>query len=331
MEFDNAIYLPLAGNFNWFESEDSFNALDRHLKTVVAIFDVVVFENGRLHLSAGEDGQGMCHSFPGDSFPDDRLDIKPYQLGSVFGVDVNGVQLFQSKAAYSVDADYFPFLTRAGIADSDFIKWSNHSLNQEFGTWADKVGVELSNAITGDLRPFEMYFYREVAKRYPRDACLAFGLGMPVCLDRTTSHIATSVAQREDFKLDLAGIAYAQRSIPMLNVPDFGDWSWDEIITFRESASGIDFRAMLKHVAAVVQERTLSGSSESELQRVSDIALGQVLANEVAKRRCTGFSFGLSTLLNIIPYGGLAGVAKDAMSLIKDRRSWISVLSRKAI
>ncbi len=328
----SSVYLPLACNFLWFESEHSFDQLEQFLKSTVVIFDRVVVQDGRLHLSAGEDGQGMCQSYPGNSFPGNRADIKPYTKGSPFGVSFNGQSLFASKAAFAVDVDYFPFLAKAGIAQAPYVEWSNHSLKPEMAAKIETVGQQLKHlVVTDDLQPYDRYFHAEVAERYAESAFLSYCLGMPLCLDQLTSRIAQLVSSCTHVKFTPSETNFVRRSIPMLNIPDFGCWTWDERLRFRESAAGADFRRLISGIGVQVREGIAAGMTDPELQRIADLKLGQALANELAARKATLRNLLLSQLLNLIPYGGLIGSGRDVTSTLTDHRSWISVIRKSSL
>lgn len=326
-ECSSSVYLPLGVNFDWFKSEDSLDSLDRHLKTTVVLFDRIVIENGRLHLSAGEDGQGMCQSFPGDSYPDDRTKIKPYTIGSPFGVQFNGQTLFASKSAYSVDVDYLPFFSKATIAEAPYLEWVNYALKPESKKLVDVISDQLKREVVSDqLKPYESYFYSEIVKRYAESAYLSHLLNSPLCLDAITSRIAEQVSKCEQISCRQNEMNYAARSIPMLEIPDFGEWEWQKIKAFRESVAGADFRQFVGSVAAKIREGVTNGLPDSELQRISDMAIGKALASELASRRASTKRLVLSTLLNLIPWGGGASYASEVYATVADSRSWISIL-----
>lgn len=326
---DSSIYLPLVSNSSWFESESSFEKLDRFLKTVIAVHERIVVENGRIHLSAGDDGQGMCVSHPGNSFPGDRTEFKPYVKGNHFGVTFGNVSLLNSKTAYSVDIDYMPVLNRAGLSNAPFIEWSNHVFQGQTKQITSQLGEGFKKLILDDeLQPFERYFHGEVAKQYANSALLAYALKLPICIDSVTSRIASKISQAELMKMQPTPINFSVNSIPMLNVPDFGDWTWDDIVRFRDSASGIEFRKMLVRVGEGVREAIAGGASVADVQRMSDIRMGQAISDELAKRRSSIAGLAISTLLNFVPYGGLISGALEAKDVWNDRSSWISIIGK---
>ena len=138
------IFMPLRSNAAWFESDDTRSRLDRQVKVNLMLYDRIVFQNGRWHMTAGDDGQGM--EFLNHNVPDDHRKTISYCVkGGEFGVMMNDVAVMHSRAQTAYEADFFPLVQDAGLNDTTAYDWlngeaqPNFELKQHLTTIADRL------------------------------------------------------------------------------------------------------------------------------------------------------------------------------------------------
>ncbi|MEX1027548.1 MAG: hypothetical protein WD049_06010 [Candidatus Paceibacterota bacterium] len=326
---ESSVYLPLSSNMGWFEDATSHAALERYLKSAVTVFDRVVLEDGRLHLSAGNDGQGMVWNMPGNSFSGDRTAFKPYTKGSAFGVAVGGTPVLRSTSAFSVDVDYMPLVAKAGIQDADFLEWRADSLMPAVKRPVEDLARrEIGEGTHDDALPANRYLRSQLLPRYYQDALLSYFLEVPMLLDRSVARLAVSVSETGAGKLTPSLRETAFHAWRALQLPDFGDWEWHDILAFRDSASGRDFRRMITRVSESVASGMAEGAAPDDLRQLASAAIATELVQEIMRRELTLGKIALSVTMNLVPLnlGTIAGTGSELVDLLKQRRSWISVL-----
>lgn len=325
----NRIYLPLSSNLGWFKDKSTQKELECYLKSATVVYDILHLQDGRLHLTAGEDGQGMHFHYPKDSYAGDRTVFDEQPVGSAFGVSIDGRSVMQSTSAFSVNVDFLPIVHSAGMVDMDFISWENLALTQELKWKAESLAR--SKQFSGSLNktlPANPYLSKQLLASYYSDATLAYLIKMPFLVDRGTAPLAFELARQNGAVLTASPTDMSLRSWKELAMPDFGEWSWDEILDFRLSASGKDFRKMVSRLSNCIRDGYASGASDREVIDAAKIVLTNELVSELVARRKSVWSVAFGLVLNVIGLNiaTVAGGGSDLKQAIKDDRSWTNVL-----
>jgi hypothetical protein len=94
------------------------------------------------------------------------------------------------------------------------------------------------------------------------------------------------------------------------------------------SANGADFRRMLANVCNAIRDAVTNEGDERDIENTARNAIVGEIIGELLSRRATLASTSLSQALNAVPFhlGAFISGAKDLNGLLRESRSWISVL-----
>jgi|GEM_PF-2037356 len=322
------IYMPLRSNAAWFESDDTRSRLDRQVKVNLMLYDRIRFQNGRWKMTAGEDGQGMeflVHEVPGD-----RHEISYCAKGDEFGVMVNNTTVLRSRAQTAYEADFYPLIHDAGLYDTAAYDWFNGDveLNFEFKQHLTAVADRLIRE-GEDVLPQNSYLRKCLVNGLLKDSVTAHLLKMPLSVDYTVAPLIVKQMQATWLRVDPELKALAYDRWIRFNLPDFGEWSWDQVLEVRESPAGMDFRQMVRRVCTNVKAAIASGATEPDIDNLIGIQIVKELIAEVQKRRPTVGSTAFGLLLNVIPFGNLVDSGKELLTLATEHDSWFGIVGLK--
>ncbi len=319
------IYLPLRSNTNWFGDPTARTKLERQIKLSLLLYDLVVLQNGRLNITAGEDSQGMNFAFPADSYPGDRTKATFYSKGKPFGIEMGGKKLLASTCEVAFDVDFLPILNSAKIADESCFRWSDDELTSEAkGAVEKRANDDLTSGIFNSSLPENRFLRRVVLEGLYRDMVLADTLATPICVDPTVARLVE--AQRK-----LAQVKW-HKEVPSIffehwleiDLPDLTTIAWDTVFDFRTSAAGESFREMIFRITKEAKKVLDGGGDDRDLKECVTREFSKELATELAARIQTPGKVFASLCLNLIPFGWVVDCAKDVAALA-DQDSWISL------
>jgi hypothetical protein len=321
------VFLPLRSNTSWFSEDDAVRRFERLLKVHVALFDELVLEDGAYSIFAAADGQGMAQPLPPGWCKDyDRSEFRYYQPGGRFGIQVGDKTLLSAELSFGCTADFKPILLRAGLEEATYFQWHvgdiNQILQQEVNQQADRD--LLDNELVGDL-PLQKFFRKELLRGFYRDAFLAQLLRMPLAIDH---HLSKFVHRK---KVKVSGPEPAPELMIYdhwveLGLPDFSEYSWQEIHELHDSEVGNDFRRMIERISMQVREVISAGGAADEIRHLVGKMFSIELVNEVRLRRSNLGTLGVDVLLSLVPYGSLLSGIRSAADSGRDTTSWISLL-----
>jgi hypothetical protein len=321
------IYVPLRCNAGWFGDPDCRQRLERKLKIYSVLYDQVLFEDGRCHVSAGVDNQGMQMRWPGASYPGDRKKISFFAPESKFGVAFGGKQLFQSASFSSYEIDFLPIVCDAGIEDSTFIRWSNLKISPQLdGRIKQQVEADIAGKNYQGCLPENKYLASFLLESVYRDCSAARHLKLPFSVDLHSAPIIDRLRQnaRMAYPVELPTALFDYWLT--LDLPDFASLSWSEVCDLRETDAGISFRRMIHDVAnrakAALPDIHEQHDCESWLAKEFNKEVLKELSNRIVSPR----KAVASLCLNIIPFGIFPSVAKDISALCSEQESWVSLV-----
>lgn len=113
-----------------------------------------------------------------------------------------------------------------------------------------------------------------------------------------------------------------------LGLPDAGEAPWDSVLRARESAAGEDLRRVMERLSALAVSAFADAVDPREWQAEAEKLLVAEIIRELLARRPNVLESGITFGLNFIAYVGTAvGTLKDAMAIVEEHRSWVSLLS----
>lgn len=326
-ESPTTIFLPLRSNAAWFENADSRERLEREMKSCLALYDHVLLEDGRIRLTAGEDGQGMNIRLPKNLQGLDRTKITYFEKGRPFSIRAGDKPIMQSTCDTAYDVDFYPIAHAAGLENVSFVRWTEDGLNNDVRDLIDRqIESDLRNEALLKVLPPNRYLRKEVLRGLYGDAILAQCYNMPFCVDHHCEPILSLWQARAKSTSTVALPEIAYEIWVNLDLPDFAALSWNEVLELRESDAGISFRRMLHSVCRRAAEALPHISDRREIQDVVFREFALEVVRELSARTKTGARTALSLALNFISFGTVAGVATELADFGRDQASWVSLI-----
>jgi hypothetical protein len=338
------ILLPLRSNAAWFADEQARQVLEARLKNYLLLYDEIILQDGRYQSTVLDTGS-LDSYYPPGSIRGDRTKITYYRPGTPFAfmvreskdgpdVPVGGLT---GPRVFTYEADFYPIIASAGLVSADFIQWLNGDLVENLKEQAkDEARRDLTNSAISESIPGNHFVKAKVLESLYHDASLANHTGLDFAVDYRAGPAVRLKNELESDHWGPEARATVGRAWVSLDLPDYGQALWEEVIAVRESAAGKDFRRLVERVAAAVDCAALEGIPPSELQHLAERKLAAELAKELKERTPTVRAKLLSLAINLIStlpvVGALAnaaGVATETGGLInalRERRTWVSLL-----
>lgn len=327
------VFLPLRSNAGWFSNEDTHAQLASRFKNLLLFNDTLIVQDGRYEASFLAGGSSD-HLLRGEHVKN-REQIRYHQPGSTFQVRVapSGTSDFKpilsGPIEASYEADFWPVLAEAGITRADYVKWVQVDLTPDGQTIVDRaVSLARLDPLTGAGLPDNRFLRSKIIKSVYSDALLAAGLGAPISVD---SHAASVISHGNTtaaagWSPDVRGML--ENAWLTLGLPSAGTEPWDSVLRARESAAGKDLRRVMDRLSALAVKCLTESVDQSQWQEEANKLLVREIIAELLERRPNVLEAGVSFGLNFIPLVGTAvGTLRDAVLLVKDHRSWVSLLS----
>jgi hypothetical protein len=215
----------------------------------------------------------------------------------------------------------------AGLVDASFVSWVYGDISSSAKSRAQAMAApdKRSSAVRGDL-PSGQFLQDGIIDGLYIDSLIGQAHALPISVDH---HCATliqrgnsSVAQ----SFSIEPVTAFQTAWIELGLPDAGERSWEEVVEARESAAGREYRQLALRVTDNVIAGLESGVSQADIQREVERALVSQLVEEVFQRRPSTVRALINVGLNLIPCASMASSVDEVLSIVKDRRSWVSLL-----
>lgn len=328
----SSVFLPLRSNCGWFASGDTHARLARRLKHLLMFYDTIAFENGRYTATFGVSGS-FDAMLPQNTVKD-RSKIRYRADGESFAISVapTGSEHFKpligGASVESYEVDFWPLAMEAGITEAPFVRWVDLELAPEGKQAANNASrhAQRDPTLVQDL-PDNTFIRSSAVKALHQDAILARALDLPMSTDeRIASLIVRSNASAQTTWSPDA-LSILQRTWLSFGLPDPAAQSWDDVLESRESAAGKDLRRVFKILAIRAIEIMSAGQSQDDWNDVVRKLFVQELVTEIMKRQLAKSEAVVNLGLNLIPYAGAAlSTAKDVAEMVKEHRSWVTLL-----
>lgn len=331
MRDQSKIFIPLRSNAGWFHTAHHRSHLERLVKTYLLIYDFILLENGRTFVSVGEKGQGLETTWPGNTYPSDRSQIKFFEPGTQFGLRVGNINVLEDVTHKAYEVDFLPIIREAGLESKEYVEWFDGEIKDSMAknTITDRVSSDLRSGIFDEVLPANRFLQEQILKGFYRDSLVGYYLDLPIAVDYHVVPLLEHQGGKTNvhYQADLPVKVF--RQFMKLDLPDLTDLPWEEIVKLRESSMGHSFRRML----ASVSERIKQAISEvGNVQDIDDLVRKEVsneLLQELRQRIRSNKKLIISSCLNLIPYGFLGSVCNDVVEFLRNRNSWVSIIRRK--
>lgn len=321
------IYIPLRSNAAWFGDSDAKANLVRQFKANLVLYDRLRIQDGRYHVSAGTNNQGIQIPFRGDSYPGDRTKINYSAPGAPFGITVQGQTLLNSISEVTYEVDFLPIITEARLEDASCIHWCDFKLIPVIESGIrQRVVSDLHDQGLCRLLPSNRYIRQFMLESLYYDATVANAQKLPFCVDHNTFPLIDEQKRRAAQSLSEEIPSAVFRYWLNLQLPDVTQLSWQEVYEFRESDIGRSFREMIHRIAGRVSEVVAHADDQQDVDQWVSREFSKELLEALSSRIKSPHSTVVNVLLNFIPFGSLASMAMDASGLEADQNSWVALV-----
>jgi hypothetical protein len=332
----SAVFLPLRSNAAWFAHADAHARLAGRIKHLLLFNETLVVQDGRYKASFLANGASDW-LIPGSMVPD-RSRITYHRPGSELHVRIapSGTSDYSSlmggalEASY--DVDFWPVMAEAGITDVEYIEWVEAELTQSGKQKASSAAFRArQNPSLTEGLPVNRFLRDKIVDAIHQDSILAGELGLPLSVD----HHASTIVERANGTA--RGPLESRLKPAMMNawvtigLPDPSEESWDSVLRARESAAGADLRRVTAKLEGLAIDTLAGAATEQDLEAEAGRLFVQEIVEELFARRVTAKGTVLNLGLNWIDLapgvGSAIGSVRDIADLIKEKRSWVSLLA----
>jgi hypothetical protein len=328
------MFLPLRSNAAWFSTPETRYELESRLKNYMVIYDEIILQNGRYKCIVGETGSFDVMIPPNDNFGK-RKSISYLEPGQKFSFSVKAdneedyTQLLGGEARVSYEVDFLPILHDANLLNSEYISWVNLDLRQKDKNLAkknakeDKKDKELS-----EILPNNHFQKNKIIESFYIDSLMAHFMKIPFSVDYNILSLINWKREKilKKWKPEINSLIY--NNWVSLDLPYFGDLTWEEVHNIRTSKAGKDFREMLQRIASKTSKYMPEIEDYNELKDLINREIMNELIEELMSRikdpKKAIFDIGM----NFIPYSFLYSSGEEVYDLIKDGHSWVYLLKK---
>lgn len=329
------LFMPLRSNSAYFTNNQSMESLERRIKMFMMVYDKVHFQDGRYTCSIAEDG-GMFETMtPPEGLRLDRSEIYYYEPGStstlVFRVPGGpAIPAHQGILIDNYEVDFRAVMDKTGLANEEYIQWDVLDLN-DAGKKVAKERAENEEVPLVSIPGLPQNNSRaeKVVEGIYMDSLLGFNLKLPIGIDHRAASFISYKQDQADlmFMGDIPSI-FAKAWIN-LDLPDFSEYSWEEIHELRDTAAVNDLRDMISIIKEKVQRELPNIKNDKELLDLVDNEFSKEQLDWIRNRRATYSDAIIKTGLNFSIVGGAVGTMADFAQAYEDHNSWVSLLERK--
>lgn len=328
------IFFPLRSNSAWFLKEETKISLEKRIKMCLMLYDQIYFQDALYQCTVWEHG-ALDMMLPPKSIGFDRNKIRYFSPGTKSGLYIGKYgeepkhQIISGEAKCSYHVDFFPIIKEAEMLDAEYIIFKQIDINDEL---KNKSKIAANKELKKhDLEPLlggNSFFRQKILESLYIDSTLSAYFQVPFVIDQNTGPTISLIRNNIiDIHEGSVKDVFFNNWIT-IGLPDFSEYSWEDIDKMHKSKSGHEFRQMIDRIVqAVIKEH-------KNIHEFKDLALivGQnftkELVTELISHLPTPKSVILNIGLNLLPYGTgmVAGGVKDSVELAMSKRSWVSLL-----
>ncbi len=322
------VFFPLRSNAAWFRDSIVRDKLENRIKVNLLLYDRVLVEDGSYVVMAGVDGlQGLEQTIPPGTSNIDRTKSIYIEEGGRFEFRTGSNTLLSAEAWRGYHVDFMPILAQRNLVNVGFVELSRPRLQP--GT-LDEISVrsiaEQIQQQCADSLPENRYLAKVIVNGLLRDSTLAYFMNVPISVDE---HAINVIRKQQSLVASDWSDALPEHFLDFwldLDLPNFSEWSWDQVVEVRESEIGRDFRRMLHRVCQTARQALEEGARNRDIRDAISTVWAKELIDELRSRRATHFGTIASIAMNVVPFGFIPSIAKDCLALGREQESWVSIL-----
>jgi len=328
------LFFPLRSNSAWFHKEETKIALEKRIKTCLMLYDRIYFQDALYQCTVWEHG-AFDMMLPPTNIGFDRSKIRFFSPGTKSGLyfgEKDGEaknKIIEGEAKYNYHVDFYPIIKEANLLDAEYINFKRIELTDEHKNKSKKAANdELKKYDFTPLLGDNSFFRQKILESLYIDSTLSTYFGIPFVIDQYTGPVISYI-NKNAVKIHEGIIkdVFFNNWIT-IGLPDFSDYSWEDIDKMHKSKSGIEFRQMIDRIVQVVTEEQNNINEAKDLALIVEQNFTKELVSEVIAHLPTPKNVIFNLGLNLLPFGTgmVAGGVKDYVELAISKRNWVSLL-----
>lgn len=314
--------------------------LEARLKHLALSYDQIVLQDGCFSSTVWADGQSYSTMVPPAACGFDRLASSTPEPGDqpslVIEAGQTRVAIGSGPAELNATVDFLPVVHRAGLANVDFVILEDGDLANVHVDQLEKRANDVRSSCQQELTDAAGLSSRHLLKSLLEHLFVDLGIGeakgVALSLDGQATGLLRWGMQSlfQPWRDSPRGVFHAR--LIELGFPDVSNEPWDRVMEIRESAAGRDFRAMLDRVVTEASCGLVDGNDPVDVQRTVERALNDEVMDElVGRSRGTVQGTVIDVALNFVALGPLIGGLVNLREVVSERRSWVSLVRRRAV
>lgn len=332
------LVFPLRSNAGWFLKEETRKYLESRLKTCFILYDELIFQDGQYQCTIWQNASFDVLLRP-ESIGFDRKKIIYFDPGTsaslLVGPDGQKAQhqIIGGQIESGYQVDFYPILSEAELLHEEYIKFVDLDLKDTIKQDAQKQAERDKNDLgLCKVLNLNVWHRKKVLESLYIDSALSLYFESPFSIDYNIGPAVNwnYVKYSKNYMPAIQDVFFTNWL--SLDLPDFGALSWQKVLKVRESSAGKELRALIDRIIRQVSSLMEDTVDAKELQ----IIVGRLFTKELIQEFYAYLPSTTEAILNLgmnfIPcnIGAVTGGIKDAKELIKEKKSWISLLKNKA-
>jgi len=272
---------------------------------------------------------------PPKSIGFDRNRIRYFSPGTKSGLYIgqNGEepkhQIIGGEAKYSYHVDFLPIIIEAGLINAEYITFKQIDINDELKSKSKNAANDVLKK--HDFQPLlggNSFFRQKVLESLYIDSTLSAYFQVPFVIDQNTGPTLSLIRNNiiDVHEGSIKDVFF--NNWMAIGLPDFSEYSWEDIDKMHKSKSGFEFRQMIERIVRVVTNEHKNISDFKDLTLIVEQYFTKELVAELIAHLPSPKNVIFNLGLNLLPYGTgmVVGGVKDAVELAISKRSWVSLL-----
>ena len=328
------LFFPLRSNSAWFLKEETKVSLEKRIKTCLMLYDQIYFQAALYQCTVWEHGS-FDMMLPPKSIGFDRNRIRYFSPGTKSGLYIgqNGEepkhQIIGGEAKYSYHVDFLPIIIEAGLINAEYITFKQIDINDELKSKSKNAANDVLKK--HDFQPLlggNSFFRQKVLESLYIDSTLSAYFQVPFVIDQNTGPTLSLIRNNiiDVHEGSIKDVFF--NNWMAIGLPDFSEYSWEDIDKMHKSKSGFEFRQMIERIVRVVTNEHKNISDFKDLTLIVEQYFTKELVAELIAHLPSPKNVIFNLGLNLLPYGTgmVVGGVKDAVELAISKRSWVSLL-----
>lgn len=343
------VFLPLRSNIGWFQSSDLRNAVSNRVKESILLYDELHIEDGTFQADIVDGYAGPIKWYhPPSSTPLERRtieerDLKPTDM--TIGIGPDGATsptaiIMKGNASTRFKIDYYDIFKNIELSEHKFLKFI--VLQNDYNIPNDARDI-IESQSRKDKDNFRYMHPNKVIRdlvidNLNHDLVASILLKSSVIIDSTHHDLLKKKCCHKESPFGSKPVieSIALREILNIEVPDFSNFTLEQVLESREERSWSEFRDFIRSITSSVKDDPEILTDAEAVKRVIQYNYTRALSRELEKRLTTGSKLGIDLGLEL-GFGCIPGlsaiptvlnVAKSAKSYWEDSGRWYAFIFR---